>query len=69
MKPRIAPYHRVPKRIIIATPIEIVADNPKNWSNPENVASATPSPPGIMLTAPASDAKLKINVDINTLID
>lgn len=62
-KPRIAPYHSVPNLIIIATPIESTEVNPKYCNIPEIVASAIPSPPGIMLTAPTNDAKLNTNVD------
>ena len=63
MMPRNVPYHSVVKRIIIAAPTDIVAVSPKNWSNPDNVASATPRPPGIKLSAPAREAKLKVKVE------
>lgn len=63
-----APYHNVPNLIIIAVPIAEEVDKPNNSNNPEIVTSATPKPPGIILMAPTSDEKLKINVEIIILI-
>ena len=56
------PYHSVPSRTMRATPTDTVLVSPKNWSNPDMVASAIPRPPGIMLTAPTRDEKLKTKV-------
>ena len=66
--PIIAPYHSVPNRTMIATPTDIADVMPKSCSKPEIVASATPNPPGIILTAPAKDAKLNVNVACVMLI-
>lgn len=64
--PRIAPYHRVANLMMMAAPTAMVDDRPNITNNPDRVASATPNPPGIRLTAPASEAKLNTKVD-NTM--
>ncbi len=64
----IAPYHSVPNLTINATPTDVVGAKPKNCNKPDIVTSATPNPPGIILTAPAKEAKLKMNVACVMLI-
>ncbi len=55
--------------MIRAAPTAILEGNPKITSRPDNVASATPNPPGMRLTAPASEAKLNTNVDSTIPMD
>jgi len=54
--------------MIMAVPTEIEVDSPKNWSKPDIVASEMPKPPGIILTAPTSEEKLKTKVEKVILI-
>ena len=65
----IVPYHNVTDLTMIVIATDTAGAVPKYCSRAEMVPSVTPTPPGIMLTAPARDAKLKINVDNVILID
>lgn len=68
-KPKNRSYQRVPNLIIRAATTAILEDKPKIIRSPDNVASTTPKPPGIKLTAPASEVKLNKKVESTIPID
>ena len=55
--------------MINAAPTAILELKPKITKRPDKVASATPKPPGIKLTAPTMDAKLYKKTESTKLID
>ena len=55
--------------MINAAPTAILELKPKITKRPDKVASATPKPPGIKLTAPTMDAKLYRKTESTKLMD